>query len=304
MDRLLNIGVCSYRRPDQLRRLLQSFAGMRVPSSLQLLVTVIDNDPAGSAQPVVAEMKASLPFSLGYCHEMRRGIPCARNRAIAEALIAEADYLVFVDDDEWVEVDWLEQLYNYALSKDGAVICGRVKAEVPEGTRAVMAEFFERKVYPTGARRAYCATNNVLIPIAVVRDLSLRFDESRPFAGGEDTLFFTEVSARGVEILYCAEAVVHEVIPAERISVRWQSRRKFAAGTTQAVQKRACGRGRMGIIQSGVAQLLGALISAPLHFATGRTDSGYRSWLKACRSAGLIGGAIGVRSDFYRQIAE
>lgn len=273
---------------------------MRIPGDLRLLVTVIDNDSAGSAEPVVVEMKALMPFPLRYCIEARRGIPCARNRAIVEALAAEADFLVYVDDDEWVEVDWLEQLYNYALSQEGAVICGRVTADVPKGTRAVMAEFFERKIYKTGTRRAYCATNNVLVPIAVVRDLNLRFDESRPLAGGEDTLFFTEASARGVEILYCAEAVVHEVIPKERISLRWQSRRKFAAGTTQAVQKRACGRRRMDVILSGAAQLVGAAASVPLYLAVGQRDNSYRSWLKVCRSAGLIGGAIGVRSDFYR----
>ena len=300
MEPLLNICVCSYKRPQQLLQLLQSFAEMRIPADLRLRITVVDNDTAGSAAKVVADLVDVLPIALEYCLEERAGIPFARNRAVDASLEANADYLVFVDDDEWVETGWLEQLYGFARSHSDAVICGRVRAQVPAGTPPVMAEFYERKVYRTGQRRNYCATNNVLIPIAVVRDLGLRFDETHPMAGGEDTLFFTDVTAKGVEIIYCAEAVVHEVIPAERVSVSWQSRRKYSAGTTQAVQKLACGRKRAGIILSGLAQLLGALIKVPSCFLLGKKDDSYRSWLKVCRSAGLLGGALGSRANFYK----
>ncbi|WP_232325187.1 glycosyltransferase family 2 protein [Microbulbifer agarilyticus] len=281
--------------------MLASLSQMVAPESMDIQVSVIDNDPEGGARAIVDNVSAGFPFRLQYCLEPRRGIACARNRAIDEAHRQGASYLVFIDDDEKVDRMWLFHLVRCALVFNGnCVISGRVRALVPEGTSPVMAEFFERKCYRTGERRQYCATNNVLIPIAVTRDLNLRFDESRPFAGGEDTLFFTEVVKKGVEVVFCAEAVVYEVIPRERISVAWQSRRKFSVGTTQALQKMSCGRRRPRILLSGFLQLVASVVKMPLFRLSGRADDAYRSWLKACRSAGIVVGVFGVRSDFYR----
>ncbi|MCQ3828844.1 glycosyltransferase family 2 protein [Microbulbifer elongatus] len=298
---VLDIAICTYRRPRQLEHLLSSLAQVELPEALDVQVSIVDNDPEGSAETLISCLTESFPMSLRYCRETRRGIPCARNRAIDEAHQHEAAYLVFIDDDEWVERDWLVNLVRCASEfGDKCVVSGRVRAQVPDGTSPVMAEFYERNCYSTGTRRQYCATNNVLIPIAVTRDLGLRFDESRPFAGGEDTLFFTEAVKRGVEIVFCAEAVVYEVIPAERVSIRWQSRRKYSAGTIQAVQKMSCGRGRLRTLLSGAFQLLAALAKIPLSRLGGRRDDAYRSWLKVCRSAGIVAGSLGTRSDFYR----
>lgn len=299
--KLIDICICSCLRPGLLEDTLSSLAAMRVPTGVRVEVTVVDNDPAGSAAPVAEKLAASFPLPLHYVCEPRRGIPFARNRGVTETLAKESDYLVFIDDDEWVEPDWLVRLYDYATELGGdAVVSGYVVADLPDDTAPLMAEFFQRKKGVTGERLEYCATNNVLIPIAVMRDLGLRFDESRPFAGGEDTLFFTEVTARGVEIVNCVEAVVHETIPPIRISTRWQARRKYSAGTTQAAQKIACGRARSSVFVSGIGQVLISLIKSCLFLLVGRRDESYRSWLKVCRSAGIAAGVFGVQVDFYK----
>jgi len=301
--KLIDICICSCQRPAPLDAALASLAHMQIPAGVQVVVTVVDNDPAGSAAQVVDGRAREFPLPLHYVSEPRRGIPVARNRGVAEALGRGADFLVFIDDDEWVEPDWLVKLYGYAVELGGdKVVSGHVIADVPVGTPALMAEFFQRKTCVTGERQEYCATNNVLIPIAVVRDLGLRFDEARLFAGGEDTLFFTEVTARGVEIVSCAEAVVHETIPPSRVSTRWQARRKYAAGTTQAAQKIACGRSRLRIFASGAAQILISSFKSCLFLLLGRRDESYRSWLKICRSAGMAAGVFGARVDFYKVV--
>lgn len=299
----ISICICSCQRPEPLRTALSSLAHIQVPPGTQTTVTVVDNDPARSAEPVVAELISSFPLPLDYCLEPRRGIPFARNMCIQEAHRLEADYLVFIDDDEWVEADWLIQLYGYACSVGGtAIISGKVVSQLPPDADPNLSNFFKRKHYSTGERRRYCATNNVLIPITVTRDHGLRFDEGRPFAGGEDTLFFTEATARGFDILSCAEAVVYEGIPANRLSLRWLSRRKYTVGITQAVQKEITGQPRMRIIISGIVQLLAALPMSLVFFLLGQKLKCYRSWLKACRSAGIIGGVLGAEASFYRVI--
>ncbi|WP_193162136.1 glycosyltransferase family 2 protein [Microbulbifer hainanensis] len=301
--KLVDICICSCQRPQLLEVALDSLARMQVPPGVRVEVTVVDNDPAGSAEQAVGKLAADFPLPLHYVCESRRGIPCARNRGIAEALAKNADYLVFIDDDEWVERNWLVRLYGYAVELGGdAVVSGYVIADLPENTAPVMAEFFQRKRRVTGERLDYCATNNVIIPIAAVRDLGLRFDESRPFAGGEDTLFFTEVVASGIEVVNCVEALVHETILPSRISTRWQARRKYSVGTTQAMQKMACGRSRPRVFVSGFGQLLISLIKSSLFLLVGRKDDSYRNWLKVCRSAGITTGSFGAQFDFYKII--
>jgi len=299
----ISICICSCQRPEPLRTALSSLARIQVPPGTQTTVTVVDNDPARSAKSVVTGLAESFPLPLSYRLEPRRGIPFARNMCIQEAHKAEADYLVFIDDDEWVEADWLLQLYGYARSVGGtAIISGKVVSQLPPDADPNLSKFFKRKHYKTGKRRRYCATNNVLIPTTVTRDQGLRFDEGRPFAGGEDTLFFTEATARGFSILSCAEAVVYEGIPASRLSLRWLSRRKYTVGITQAVQKEITGQSRVKIITSGFAQLVVALPMSFGFFLLGQKLKCYRSWLKACRSAGIIGGVLGAEASFYRVI--
>ena len=114
--------LCTCKRPQFLEASLGSLQGLNLPSNTNVHLVVVDNDEAGSAQPVVSQCSPSLPFPVTYVIEPKRGIPCARNRAIRETKRIGADYLVFFDDDEQVTADWLIQLMNYCLAKGGAAV--------------------------------------------------------------------------------------------------------------------------------------------------------------------------------------
>ena len=103
---------------------------------------------------------------LRYVSEPRRGIPVARNAAVAFATSLNADYLVFIDDDEWVENDWLVTLFSYCKEKGGrSVISGHVIADLPDDVPVHLAQLFNNKESVTGKALKSCATNNVIIPM-------------------------------------------------------------------------------------------------------------------------------------------
>ncbi len=104
---VINLAICTCKRAQLLKECLDSVAQAHVPVGTTLVVTIIDNDAEQSARALVESMASGFPVSLEYIAEPRRGIPCARNRAIAEAHRLNSDYLVFIDDDEWVMPDWL-----------------------------------------------------------------------------------------------------------------------------------------------------------------------------------------------------
>ncbi|WP_444918392.1 glycosyltransferase family 2 protein [Microbulbifer sp. JMSA003] len=301
---LLVICVCTYQRPERLRSSLRSLANLRLPLAVNVAVLVVDNDSDVQAgRKVVAEISEGFPLPLHCAVEKQRGIPCARNRSIDELESMGADYLVFIDDDEWVEADWLIQLYTYAQKLGGnSVVCGSVIRRWPDSAPAYYSNIFYRQKRKTGEELSYCATSNVLIPMSNIRSLGLRFNEQDPLGAGTDVIFFTELSAQGGKIVYCLEARVYEAVPESRANMRWLSRRKFSAGITLAKHKIAKGRGHTSIFVSALGQLLISSIGCILGLIFGGKRLGSGPWLRACRSAGMACGVFGVRSEFYRVV--
>ncbi|WHI45305.1 glycosyltransferase [Microbulbifer sp. VAAF005] len=199
MHPLLVICICTYQRPERLRNSLQSLAKLQLPSDLNVAALIVDNDSdAQAGRKVVDELSESFPFPLNCAVEEQRGIPCARNRCIDELNNMGADYLVFIDDDEWVEADWLIQLYDYSQKLGGnSVVCGSVIRRWPDSVPAYYSHIFYRQKRKTGEELNYCATSNVLIPMSSIRSLSLRFNEQDPLGAGTDVIFFTEYKAKG-----------------------------------------------------------------------------------------------------------
>ena len=297
------ICICTYMREGLLGECLDSIADMQAPSDLDVQVVVIDNDASASSSPLVSKRRETFPFQLSYVCEPKRGIPCARNRAIVEAQVIRSDYLVFIDDDERVAREWLVILFDYCQQKGGrAVIHGGVEPVLPPTAPAHLRALYQKNKRKTGDRLNACATNNVIVPVWLTTELGLRFDESNPLAGGTDTIFFTQAVAQGVEIFECSEALVRETIPASRVTLSWWSKRKYRAGITEAWRKRQAGRSMVSILISALMQVVIESVKAIILMLVGQWTLRNRCWLKACRSAGVFAGVFGAQVDSYKQI--
>ncbi len=299
----INLCICTYKRPGLLTDCLQSIGDIIIPSGTEVTVTVIDNDQARSAEALVIELTRTFLFKLYYHCESRRGIPYARNRAVEETHHLGSDYLVFIDDDEWVEPLWLDLLYCYCQKQGGnIVVSGAVISDFPDGTPDHISYFLSRKQKATGTLLGSCATNNVLVPIYLTKDLGLRFDETNPLAGGTDTIFFCEAVNIGVIIKKCAEALVHESVPKNRATLRWLSKRKVRGGITTAWREKQKGRSDLSIIISSCLNIVNNLFSAIAMLLRGKRRKRNRRWLRICGSFGVISGVLGLKVDSYKNI--
>ena len=299
---IVNISICTCQRPRLLAIAIDSLLKMAYPENTQVIISIVDNDPEKSAEPVVNRYLNLVDF-LHYVSEPRRGIPVARNAAVAFAVSLNADYLVFIDDDEWVEKSWLIELFNYCQIKGGrSVISGHVIADLPDNIPAHLAKLFNKKESVTGRTLKSCATNNVIIPMYLFSELGLTFDESHPFAGGEDILFFSEAVVKGVIIFKCSESVVHEHIPKSRISLKWLGQRKFQAGITVAIQKISKGHPNYTVLMYAFFQVLFSGVGALLFLLLNIKQRRNNYYLKACRSFGVASGAMGIRVNSYENI--
>ena len=96
------IAIPTYRRPGQLRHLLESLATVVQHDDVQLLVA--DNDPVAQEGAMVAhEMQddPDYPLPIRILHVPEPGLCSVRNAIVATALAAPAmQYLAMIDDDE------------------------------------------------------------------------------------------------------------------------------------------------------------------------------------------------------------
>jgi succinoglycan biosynthesis protein ExoM len=229
--------VCTFRRPDGLRRLLTGLGALRfsrVPRP-EVLIVLADNAPDASARDIVAEMQSRIPWSIRYVHEPRRGLAFARN-ATLDAVPGDARWVAFIDDDEEPAAAWLDALLATALAHAAAIVAGPVRPCFQSAPPAwiVAGGFFRFGPYVDGAAARVVATNNALVEAKHIRRHGWRFDLAFNHTGGEDQHFFSRAVEAGLKAVTAAEAEVVETVPPERTSLAWLLRRHFRMGTTLA----------------------------------------------------------------------
>jgi succinoglycan biosynthesis protein ExoM len=306
----LTVAVPTFRRRDRLVTLLPLLldqldqleaAGTGLGPGE---VLVVDNDPGGSALPVVQGVADP---RLRYAAEPRPGVAAVRNRALAETV--DRAVVVFLDDDQRPSDHWLVPMVRTWSGSEAAAVAGPVVSTLPDEVDRWVLEggFFDRRYRQhlrTGTDIPEVATTNLLLSGSVVRRLGLRFDERFGLSGGEDSLFTRTLTGAGERIVWCAEAAVLEEVPSDRATRSWVCRRALSSGNTAArvdlalergpgavLRARLLGRGAVRVAGGALGLAAGAIRRSP-------GDQG-RSARLLCRGAGLLLGALDVSYQEY-----
>ncbi|WP_345752694.1 glycosyltransferase family 2 protein [Microbacterium rhizophilus] len=289
------IAIATYRRPDDLRRLLDSLAES-VDDTADIVV--VDNDAAGSARQVVE----GHPLAPVYEIEPEPGIASARNRGLTHFRTDHAG-VVFVDDDEWVEPDWYATITRYARESGAGVVQGPVVTVLPEDAPAWVRRggFYQRRLDQTGAELPSAATNNTLLTReAWERAGSPTFDPEFSSTGGSDWDLFWGVRKAGARILFCGEAVVSEDVPASRLSWPWLRQRFVRNGIVEARVQRKHGDPIIPFAAKALATLAIGVAQVALDSALGRGRRS-RSVRRVLIPVGKLAGLFGYRVHEYRR---
>jgi succinoglycan biosynthesis protein ExoM len=259
-------GIATYMRPRDLAEVLPAVAGQVRDAGIDAVdavILVIDNDPSGGARELV-ESFADPAVQVRYVHEPHPGISAARNAALDAA--RDSDVLIFIDDDERPMAGWLSALLALYRRGDAQAVVGAVVSEyeIPPEQWILDGGFFTRRRLVTGKRVDVAATNNLLLDMAFVSAIGLRFDEEFGIAGGGDTMFTRAFHRQGGTMLWCDEAVVIDVVPKSRINRQWVVMRAFRSGnswsrTSVRLERAAWSRFvvRLGLSARGLGRLLG-----------------------------------------------
>ena len=303
----MRVAVCvvTYRRPEGLRRLLESLAAQTFRDDPpELEIVVVDNEADGTSAAVCDLSRADSKWPIRHDVESRRGIPFARNKAVG-CVVDTADFVAFIDDDEVAEPDWLDQLLRVQRLHQADVVTGPVLSHFPDGLPEWLTGSVAFRVdqFATGHLVDKAYTNNVLVRVGVFGAMDTVFDERMAMTGGSDTHFFRRVVRAGFKIVWANEAVVTEWIPRSRARLRWVLQRAYRVGNSAGLIEADLNttlRSRLRFLMGVAVRMAEGLVLLPLSALAGRRLL-VRALRRIFQSAGMLTGLTGKGYEEYRQ---
>jgi len=112
--------ICTYNGSELLEETLRYVLNQNVPETIEWEFLLIDNASTDNSQRVVREMwNIQVPCRIIY--EGAKGLIHARNRGITEA---KYEFISFIDDDNWIDKNWVSTIYDIFTSHPKIGICG------------------------------------------------------------------------------------------------------------------------------------------------------------------------------------
>ena len=197
-----------------LTNLLRSFETLKPLEGVEVQIDIVENHTEKNLEALIDELAPDLPFKIKHHWEPRLGIPIARNHGLRVAKTSGATHIIFIDDDERVDEQWLNELWKaYLQYSEDTVILGTVISAFESSENEHLHHMLQRKTRPTGYALDTCATNNVIVHIETLDQHQLQFDESRPLAGGTDSKLFRKAHQLNIPMFYSAEAISMKTSP-------------------------------------------------------------------------------------------
>ena len=295
--------VCipTFRRPDWLARTLASVIAQETDFGFALVV--VDNDATGGEGAAKAtDMLSSSVLPHRILIEPNQGNVHAINRAFSEAQAAfpEAEFFLMIDDDEMAMPGWLAAIIATARKENADIVGGPVRREfdVPVADAIARHPLFVSIEGVTRAIDQIHGSGNCLMRRRVFAQMGQPpFDVRFNFLGGGDMEFFTRARRQGFSTWWCEEAVVHEFVPAERVSARFLLKRSIRTGSINYVIDRM-DKPAAQVLAKNIGSLgLGFFRSLALLLRTGSLLGASHPFLM---SVGRVVASLGVLPQPYK----
>lgn len=121
MNRLVSVIVPVYNVEKYLGRCLESI----MAQSYNNIEIIVVNDGSLDNSPNICQLYAKLDSRIKVFHKRNGGLSDARNYGIN---VANGDFLMFVDSDDYIANEMVEKLYNSINATDSDIVGCKIKA--------------------------------------------------------------------------------------------------------------------------------------------------------------------------------
>ncbi|MGP9801293.1 glycosyltransferase family 2 protein [Rheinheimera sp. NSM] len=302
------IGIPTFKRPQGVRRLLESIS--KQVAGFEPVVLVADNEGDGGVGLVTVQqiMAEGYPLPLKAIAVNERGISQVRNALMHEAFDnMQADLLAMIDDDEWVEPQWIAALVKVQQQTKADVVGGSVAPEfevAPPAWAKGLNIYYQSEETTSGVIPLVSGTTNVLLSRHIVDAYpEERFDPFYSLVGGGDKEFFTRIKRRGATFAFAHEAQAHEIFGASRLTKKWAIERAYRIG---AGDIRIISKSQPGLIAwcAEVFKFVAAIIvsSIMLIVMSGVPYKKMHARLKLARQFGKLSALWGRQREVYKKV--
>ena len=226
-DVKLSIIICTYNRESILSRSLQSLGKIIMPRDCNCELIIVDNNSKDNTKDIVSKFLNKPKFTTKYIYEGRQGKSFALNTGISAS---RGEILVFTDDDVEFDKNWLVEIMKTFEEYNCAAIGGKIIAVFDTNKPKWMitdTHFpFMSAIVNFDNGPSHCVLNrspygaNMAFKRSVFNDYGLFRTDIGPnnsnLMKGEDSEFCSRVRNKGIEIIYCPNAVVYHPVEPER----------------------------------------------------------------------------------------
>ena len=244
---MFSIIVCTYNRDKYLYGALRCIAENGFPTEAYEIV-LVNNMSTDSTERECQRFQNDYPdVDFRYFVETQQGLSFARNRGIKES---HGDTLVFLDDDSYIQKDYLANLQKQLDAHSNADAFGGKIDPVFESGEAPKwlskwnyswvsaidmgdkVRPFEGKAFPIGA--------NMGIRKAMLSKIGAFNTElgrsKKNLMGGEEKDLFERIRQQGGNIYYFPDVVVQHVIPPSRTTKDYVKRLGEGVGCSERIR--------------------------------------------------------------------
>jgi glycosyltransferase involved in cell wall biosynthesis len=272
----LTIAIPTHNRAALVPDTLASVASLAIPAGVDADCIVIDNASTDDTAAVVDDFARGAALPMRRVFEPHPGSSFARNRAVDETA---SDYVFFIDDDALAERDWAAELLDEMRRRDLDAACGMVlprwSSPPPKwlgpSLWVKLAVHDSRAIESEPAASAERLDNYFSANVGFKRSAFVRFGRFREDLGvvggnpisGEDTELFARILARGGAIGFAPRAIVHHLIPPERMTRAYLRRKSFAFGMGTAFARLENHNQLDKLVRNGVRMAAAAMRGDP-----------------------------------------
>lgn len=247
MKEMVSFIICTYNRCEYIYETLRRLA-VSIDDKNGCEILLIDNNSKDDTQSECKRFMADYPSAdFHYLVEEKQGLSFARNRGVAES---KGDFLVFLDDDAFVEKNYVDNLlqqlsiYPDAMAFGGKVIPLYESGVTPEWmskwSRSWVSaidlgentKLFDGNSFPIGAnmgvhRRCFesCGTFETSLGRS-----------KRNLIGGEEKELFLRLKRNEFRIYYFPNVEVQHVIPESRTTREYIVRFAEGVGLSEKIR--------------------------------------------------------------------
>ena len=244
---MISIIVCTYNRDKYLPKMFDSVAKQTcVKNAFELIL--VNNKSTDTTETICNEFgENNKHINYRYFLETQQGLSFARNRGVAEA---KGKFIVFIDDDAFLDENYVEELTHYLNHTTeeyigfGGKILPFLECELPKWMSKYLASLmsiidmgtevtkFQGTKYPIGANMGF--SKAVFDQIGGFNTALGRIGKS--MLGGEEKDFFFRVKSLNAPIYYFPKMLVHHVIPKERLTEEFVKKAANGIGVSEKLR--------------------------------------------------------------------